>query len=94
MKKGASYLDSAGFWQDLETLLGCSVDVNSDGGVSPYLRDQIEREAKALSRETRGISFILVWQAVDEDYRGGALSDTLDDLPARAERLEATCGPH
>ncbi|MEE8434917.1 MAG: nucleotidyltransferase family protein [bacterium] len=45
MEKDRSYLDLVGFWQDLEELLGCRVDVISEGGISPYLQDQIHREA-------------------------------------------------
>lgn len=38
----------AGLIEDLEKLLGRKVDVLTDGGVSPYLRDQIYREAVPL----------------------------------------------
>ena len=48
MEKGRSYLDLVGFWQDVEALLGCPVDVISEGGVSPYLKDQIHRDAVSL----------------------------------------------
>lgn len=48
MKNGSSYLDLIGFWQDLEALLGCRVDVISEGGVSPYLKEQIHRDAIPL----------------------------------------------
>jgi predicted nucleotidyltransferase len=37
-----------GLIDDLEQLLGRKVDVLTDGGVSPYLRDQIYREAVPL----------------------------------------------
>ena len=48
MEKGRDFLDLVGFWQDLEELLGCRVDVITDGGISPYLRDRIYAEAKPL----------------------------------------------
>src|SRR5574337_189983 len=50
MEEGRSLLDLVGFWQDLEELLGCRVDVITDGGVSPYLRDMIYREAIPFGR--------------------------------------------
>ena len=34
--------------QDLEDLLGREVDVVTEAGVSPYLRDQVLRDAVAL----------------------------------------------
>ena len=37
-----------GLIDDLEQLLGRKVDVLTDGGVSPYLREQIYREAVPL----------------------------------------------
>jgi len=48
MEEGRSLLDLAGFWQDLEELLGCDVDVVTEGGLSPYLRDIIVTEAIPL----------------------------------------------
>ena len=48
MEPGRSLLDLIGLWQDLEDILGCKVDVVSDRGVSPYLRDRIFREAMPL----------------------------------------------
>jgi predicted nucleotidyltransferase len=48
MEKGRNLLDLVGFWQDLEELLGCRVDVITDGGISPYLRDRIYAEAIPL----------------------------------------------
>jgi len=41
-------LDFVGLWQDLEELLGTTVDLLSEGGVSPHLRDRIYAEAVAL----------------------------------------------
>jgi predicted nucleotidyltransferase len=37
-----------GLIDDLEELLGRKVDVLTDGGISPYLREQIYREAVPL----------------------------------------------
>ena len=48
MEAGRSLLDLVALWQDLEDLLGRSVDVISDGGMSPYLRDKIIAEAIPL----------------------------------------------
>jgi predicted nucleotidyltransferase len=48
MDKGRSLLDLVAFWQDLEELLACKVDVVTDGGISPYLRDRIYAEAQPL----------------------------------------------
>ena len=48
MEKGRNLLDLVGFWQDLEELLGCRVDVITDGGISPYLRERIYAEAIPL----------------------------------------------
>lgn len=45
LEPGRDYLDLVGLWQDLEALLGCRVDVLSDGGVSPYLKERIHSEA-------------------------------------------------
>lgn len=41
-------LDLVEFQLDLEQLLGCKVDVVSEGGLSPYLRREIIRTAKPL----------------------------------------------
>jgi hypothetical protein len=48
MEAGRSLLDLVGLWQDLEDLLGTHVDVLSDGGVSPHLRERIYAEAVPL----------------------------------------------
>lgn len=48
MDKGRSLLDLVGFSQDVEDLLGCSVDVVAEGGLSPYLADKIYAEAIPL----------------------------------------------
>jgi uncharacterized protein len=43
-----SLLDLIAIQQDLEDLLGQKVDVVTEAGVSPYLRDRVLREAVAL----------------------------------------------
>jgi predicted nucleotidyltransferase len=48
MEEGRNLLDLVGFWQDLEELLGCRVDVITDGGISPHLRERIYAEAIPL----------------------------------------------
>lgn len=48
MEPGRSLLDLVGLWQDLEDLLGAHVDVLSDGGISPHLRERIYAEAVSL----------------------------------------------
>ena len=48
MEPGRSMLDFVGLWQDLQELLGTSVDLVSEGGISPYLREKIISEAVAL----------------------------------------------
>jgi uncharacterized protein len=48
MEPGRNLLDLVGLWQDLEDLLGAHVDVLSDGGVSPHLRERIYAEAVPL----------------------------------------------
>lgn len=48
MEPGRSLLDLVGLWQDLEELLGKQVEVLSDRGVSPHLRERIYAEAVAL----------------------------------------------
>lgn len=48
MKEGASLFDLVGLSQELEDALGIEVDVLSERGLSPYLRDRILSEAVAL----------------------------------------------
>ncbi len=48
MEPGRSLIDFVGLWQDLEDMLGSRVDVLSDGGVSPHLRERIYAEAVSL----------------------------------------------
>ena len=47
-RRGKTLLDLIGFKQDLENLLGQKVDVVSEGGVSPHLRNRIFGEAVPL----------------------------------------------
>jgi len=48
MKPESGLLDLVSLWQDLEDLLGYKVDVITEGGISPYLRDRIYAEAVLL----------------------------------------------
>jgi len=42
---GRSLLDIVAIKQDLEDLLGCSVDVVTEAAISPYIREQILKES-------------------------------------------------
>ena len=48
MEKGRSLLDLIELERELETSLGIPVDVLTPASISPYLRDDIEREAVPL----------------------------------------------
>ena len=48
MEPERDLLDLIGFKLDLEELLGCEVDVVTEDGLSPYLRDRILKEAQPL----------------------------------------------
>ena len=48
LEPGRSLLDLVAIKQDLEDLLGCSVDVVTEAGVSPYMRERVLREAVGL----------------------------------------------
>lgn len=48
MEPGRSLLDFVGVWQALEDLLGFRVDLVSEGGIRPYLRERILSDAVAL----------------------------------------------
>ncbi len=48
VEPGRSLLDVIALEQDLEALLGRPVDVQTDGGLSPYLQQRILAEAAAL----------------------------------------------
>ncbi len=45
---GRTLLDYAGLILDLEALLGCKVDVASENGLKPRVRDSVMREAVCL----------------------------------------------
>lgn len=45
---GRSMLDVVGLWLDLQELLGRKVDLLTEGGVNPHLRDRILAEARPL----------------------------------------------
>lgn len=45
---GSTLLDLAGLKVDLEDAIGRKVDVLTDGGISPYLRERILQEAIPL----------------------------------------------
>ena len=48
LPKRASLIDLVGLKLDLEDSLGRKVDIVTDDGLSPYLRDRILREAHSL----------------------------------------------
>ncbi len=48
MEQGRSLLDLIALERELRSLLGVGVDVLTRGSISPYLRDDIEREAIPL----------------------------------------------
>lgn len=45
---GRSLLDHAGLWMDLQELLGCKVDVVSERGIKPRIRERVLQEAFPL----------------------------------------------
>lgn len=48
MEDGRSLFDMGGLLMDLQELLGCKVDVVSDGGIRERIRDRVLREAMPL----------------------------------------------
>lgn len=48
MEPGRSYLDLVALWQELRRFVGRRVDVVTERGLSPYLRDRILSEARPL----------------------------------------------
>ena len=48
LESGHSLLDLIAIKQDLEDLLGCRVDVVTEAALSPYIREQVLREATTL----------------------------------------------
>jgi predicted nucleotidyltransferase len=49
LEPGRSLLDLVAIRQDLESLLGCAVDVVTERGLSPYLSERILAEARPLT---------------------------------------------
>jgi len=45
---GRSLLDIIAIKQDLEDLMGCEVDVVTEDSISPYIREQVLKEAVSL----------------------------------------------
>lgn len=45
---GRGLLDHAGLWLDLQALLDCNVDVVSEGGLKPRVRNRVLGEAVPL----------------------------------------------
>jgi predicted nucleotidyltransferase len=45
---GRSLLDIVAIKQDLEDLLGCKVDVVTEAAISPYIREEVLREAVSI----------------------------------------------
>jgi predicted nucleotidyltransferase len=45
---GRSLLDLVAIKQDLEDLLGCQVDVVTEAAISPYIREEVLKEAVSL----------------------------------------------
>lgn len=48
LEAGRSLLDHIGFWQDLQELLGCEVDVVTEKSLHWYIRDKVLKEAVSL----------------------------------------------
>jgi len=48
MEKRSTLLDIVAIKQDLEDMLGCRVDVVTESALSPYIREEVLREAKIL----------------------------------------------
>jgi uncharacterized protein len=48
MEAGRSLLDHAALWLELKDLLGCEVDVVSEKGWRPRMRDRVLKEAVPL----------------------------------------------
>lgn len=48
LEKGRSLLDLGGLQVDLEMLLGCQVDVVTENGLRPRIRERVLDEARAI----------------------------------------------
>ena len=47
-RRGCSLFDLGGLLQDLQDLLGCRVDLVTEDGLKPWLREHVLKEAIAL----------------------------------------------
>lgn len=48
VRPGRSLFDLGGFLMDVQDLLGCKVDVLTDDGLKPHMRERVLREAVAV----------------------------------------------
>jgi len=48
MEQGRSLMDHAALWLELQEAMGCKVDVVSERGIKPRIRDRVLREALPL----------------------------------------------
>jgi hypothetical protein len=48
MESGRSLLDMGGLLMDLQDLLGHSVDIVTENGLKPHMRERVRREATTL----------------------------------------------
>lgn len=48
LEPGRTLLDLVGIKQDLGDLLGCQVDVVTEASISPYIREQVLKDATRL----------------------------------------------
>jgi uncharacterized protein len=48
MEPRSSLLDLVAIKQDLEDMLGCKVDIVTESAISPYVREDVLKEAKTL----------------------------------------------
>ena len=53
---GRSLLDHAALWLELQDLLGCKLDVVSDRGIKPRIRERVRREAIPLGEIRKSAS--------------------------------------
>lgn len=48
LEPGRTLIDIIAIKRDIEDLLGCAIDVVTENAVSPYIREQIRKEAISL----------------------------------------------
>ncbi len=48
MESGRSYLDIGGFLMDMQSLLGRKVDIVTERGLHPYLRERVLKECQTV----------------------------------------------